>query len=81
MLTVEQTARLLAIQRKVLEGTETIEDLKEGVTLLRQDRIAASAAGTTSRSKRVEEKKVVDPAAALAELKSLGLKLSSGPVA
>lgn len=79
-MSVEATARLLAIQKKVLEGTDTLDDLQEGIGLLRQDRVAASVAGTTSRTKRIAETKVVDPAAVLADLKSIGLNLSSGPI-
>lgn len=80
-LSPEQTLRMQQIQAKVLAGTHTIDELKEGVGILRGDRVAAQASSTTARTKAAADKKVVDPTAVLAGLKALGAKLASGPVA
>lgn len=80
-LTPENTARLQAIQAKVLRGEATKDDVKEGVLIMRQDRIAAQTGSTTSRTQAAAEKKIIDPAAVLADLRALGQKLSAGPVA
>ena len=77
MLSAENTARLLALQRKVLAGEATHEELKEGIAILRQDRVAAQAASTTGRAKKAAEAKVVDPGSVLAELSALGKGLQS----
>lgn len=69
--TAEQTARLLALQRKAIDGTATLDELREGVTLLRQDRVGAQAVGTASKTKAAAAKAVVDPATFLAQLKAL----------
>ena len=79
-LTPENTARLQQLQQKVLAGTHTLDELKEGVAILRSDRIAAQAASTTSRTKAAAAKVVIDPVSVLAGLKALGQKLASGPV-
>lgn len=80
-LTAEQTMRLQAIQAKVLANTHTREELKEGIQILRGDRIAAQFASTASKTKAAADKKVINPANLLADLKALGEKLKSGPVA
>lgn len=79
--TVEQTARLEAIRAKSLAGTATMDELKEGVTILRADRVAASHASTKSKTAKAEAAAPVDAGAILANLKAIGAKLSSGPVA
>lgn len=66
--TPEQTARLLAIQRKVLEGTDTPEDIKEGIIILRQDRVGAQHASTKARGTAATARAVVDPTKLLADL-------------
>ena len=80
-LSVEDTAFLQLARRKALEGTATLEELKRGTAILRQDRVAAQTASTTSRTKAAAARVEVDPAKALAELRALGQKLASGPVA
>jgi hypothetical protein len=77
----ETTARLEAIRAKVLAGTDTREDLAEGLRILREDRVGAQIASTSSRSKKAADAAPVDAAAALAGLRALGTKLMSGPVA
>jgi len=80
-LTPENTARLQAIQAKVIAGEASLDDLKEGVQIMRQDRIAAQHSSTASKTKTAAEKKVIDPTAVLNDLRALGAKLSAGPVA
>jgi len=80
-LTPESTQRLQILQAKVIAGTHTLEELKEGITILRADRVGAQVASTKSRSAAAVSKQVVNPANLLADLKALGAKLASGPVA
>ncbi len=80
-LTPENTARLQAIQAKVLAGEASLDDLKEGVQIMRQDRIGAQHASTASKTKAAVEKKVINPTEVLANLRAIGAKLQSGPVA
>jgi hypothetical protein len=80
-LSLEATARLQAIRQAVLSGTSTREMEKEGIMILRQDRQAAQVSSTKSRTAKAEAARPVDTAAALANLKALGAKLMSGPVA
>lgn len=80
-LTPENTARLQALQAKVLQGTATLDEVKEGVKILRQDRIAAQSSSTASRTKAGAERKVIDPSAILADLMKAKQNLTSGPVA
>jgi hypothetical protein len=80
-LTAEQTQRIQILQAKVLAGTHTKDDLKEGIAILRQDRVGAQIASTKAKTANAEAKKVVNPATLLADLKALGAKLQSGPVA
>lgn len=80
-LSAENTARLQAIRGKVLAGTDTLEDVQEGIRILRADRVTAQSVSSTSRTKKAEAAAVVDPASVLAGLRALGTKLSSGPVA
>lgn len=80
-LSHENTLRLQQLQAKVIAGTHTLEELRDGVSILRADRVAAQVASTTSRTKAAAEKKVVNPTDVLAGLKALGDKLKSGPVA
>lgn len=80
-LSPEQTARYAQIRAAVLADTATTEDLKEGIRILRGDRVAAQHASTASRAKKAASAVEVDPQAALAGLMALGKKLQSGPVA
>lgn len=80
-LTPENTARLQAIQAKVLAGGASLDDLKEGIQIMRQDRVAAQHSSTASKTKAAAEKKIIDPTEVLANLKALGQKLQAGPVA
>lgn len=80
-LSAENSARLQALRAKSIAGTATIEELKEGVTILRADRVSAQIASTTSKAKKAADAAPVDTGAVLANLKALGAKLMSGPVA
>lgn len=80
-LSIEQTQQIQSIQAKVLTGTNTLEELKEAVRIMRQDRVAAQSSSTASRTKTAAAKVVVNPADLLANLKLLGKSLASGPVA
>lgn len=80
-LSAENTARLQALRTKSIVGTATLEELKEGVAILRQDRVSAQIASTTSKAKKAADSAPVDTGAVLANLKALGVKLTSGPVA
>ena len=81
MLTPENPARLQALRQKQLANTITKDELKEGLAILRQDRVAAQASSTASKTKAAAERVVVDPTAVLANLKAIGQKLASGPAA
>lgn len=80
-LSAENTLSLQQLQAKVLAGQYTKEELRAGIAILRQDRVGAQIASTASRTATAAAKKTVDPTAVLANLKMLGAKLSSGPVA
>lgn len=67
----ENTARLLALQRKAIENTATMDELREGIQLLRQDRVAAQASSTASKTAKAAAKVVVDPQTFLNQLKAL----------
>lgn len=70
-MTAEQTARLLDLQRKAIAGTATLDELKEGVQILRADRVGAQAASTASRTTKAAAKAVIDPQTFLNQLKAL----------
>jgi hypothetical protein len=80
-MTPENTARLQAIRQKSLTGTATIEELREGVRILCDDRVSASRASTTSRTAKAAAAAPVDTGSVLANLRAMGQKLASGPVA
>lgn len=80
MISTADTVILQQLQAKVLANTHTLEELREGVRILRADRVGAQATSTTSRGKAAADKKVIDPTAVLAGLKALGAKLQTGPV-
>lgn len=77
----ETTARLEAIRAKVLAGTDTREDLAEGLRILREDRVGAQHASTNSKTRKADAAAPVNVANALADLKAIGAKLMSEPVA
>jgi hypothetical protein len=79
-LSVENTARLQAFQAKSLQGTLTIDEQREAIAIIRQDRMAAQTSSTTSRTAKAEAAKPIDAGALLSKLKLLGAKLATGPV-
>jgi hypothetical protein len=50
----EVTARLAQIKQKSVDGTATLEDYKEAVTLMRGDRQGAAMASETSRRSKAK---------------------------
>lgn len=77
-LTVEQTMRLqtlrLAVNDPTIPPEKKREMAKEGILILRQDRVAAQAASTTSRTAKAP----INTAAALDGLKALAAKMNAG---
>ncbi len=80
-LSPENSARLMALRQKAIAGTATLEELKDGISILRGDRVAAQHASTTSRTSKAAAAAPVDTGSILADLASIKTKLSSGPVA
>lgn len=79
--TVEETARLNALQQKAARKEASLEELREAFRLLRQGRAAAQASSTSSRTKAAAARAPVDGTSALAGLKALAATLKTGPVA
>lgn len=73
-LTAEQTARLLTLRQRAIAGNATLDELREGFTLLRQGRLGASIGATAARTAKAAAKAPVDTAAVLANLKALSAK-------
>lgn len=69
-MSIEAQERLRAIRLKVQSRTHTIDDMREAVILIRQDRKAAAEVSTKSREKKVGKPKI-DSDAMLAELEGL----------
>jgi len=53
-MTPETIAKIAAWRQAAIEGTLTIEQMKEAVAVLRQDRVGASIASDKSRSKKAK---------------------------
>lgn len=51
-LSPEMTQKIAELRQKAREGTITLEETKEALSLLRADRTNAQATSTTSRSKK-----------------------------
>lgn len=76
-LTAEQTARLTWLQGQIIHNKELTEDerksyCREGVQIMKGDRIAAQVASTTSRTTAAKKRAPIDVGAALANLRNLG---------
>jgi hypothetical protein len=52
MISSEVTQRLAELRHKQLSGTITLEELREGVALMRNNRMSAAAASSGSASKK-----------------------------
>lgn len=48
----EQQARIQALRAKAREGTLTLEESREAIILLREDRVAASATSAASKARK-----------------------------
>lgn len=68
-MTPETQAKISIYREKAAEGTLTLEEMKEAIKILREDRLAAHNASDASRAKRA--KKEIRSADDL--LKDLGL--------
>lgn len=86
-LTVEQSARLTQIRGLILGlgGQPLTEEQRkalvaEGVTIMRQDRKAAQASSTTSRTKAADARTPVDTGSILASLKAKGAALQGAVI-
>jgi len=60
MYSVETQQKLLMWREKVRSGTLSIEEQREAIQALRQDRMRAAATSTKARTTKAKEKKVVD---------------------
>lgn len=67
---LELSAKIQEWRAKALAGTLTPEESREAINVLRQGRVAAQAASTTSRTKTAAAKAPVDTSALLANLKA-----------
>jgi len=67
--TLEQTRRLAEIRDRSIKGIVTLEELKEGFQIMRQDRVAASTGSTASRAKKAADKAPINTAALLDQLR------------
>jgi hypothetical protein len=70
----ELLMRMANLRQKARAGTMTIDEVREGVRLLREDRVGASAASTKARVTKSKAAAVIDSDALLKELEGdLGL--------
>lgn len=51
-VSLETQQRVAELRQKAREGTMTLEDTKEAIAFLRQERLAMPAASTKSRAKK-----------------------------
>ena len=68
-LTLEQSQRVQAIRAKVIAGTHTLDELKEGMSILRADRAVAAAGAAKSRATKAAAAAPVNTSELLANLK------------
>lgn len=71
----EDSARIELLRRKAIDGTITIEEQREAITMLRQGRVGAQIGSTTSRTKKAEAKAPVDTGALLRGLMGAGTQV------
>lgn len=67
-ISLEMTQKITEWRRKALAGELTKEECMEAIRALRSDRVAASHASTTSRTKKADSRAPVDTSALLAGL-------------
>lgn len=53
-MTPEMMLKIAAIREKVKDGTATLEDMKEGIRLVREDRTGALTASAASKKKAIK---------------------------
>ena len=62
------TSQIQLWRQKCLDNTITEDEMKEAIAAIRKERVKASEKSETSRTKRVEAKKVIDSDDLLSEL-------------
>jgi hypothetical protein len=65
-MTPEQQGRIQVLRAKSREGTLTLEEMREAIIIMRQDRVSASQ--TSARSKATKSKTAVNSDDLLSEL-------------
>lgn len=70
MYSPQDSARIQQLRMKALQGTMTLEEVKEGITLLRQGRVQAAETSAKSKS-RTASKAPVNSDDLLSELGGL----------
>ena len=68
----ELTSKIAIWRAKAVNNTLSLEDMKEAITALRQDRVGASIASDSSRRKKAKAE-IPDANDLLAEMGGLGL--------
>lgn len=71
MYSPQDSARIQQLRLKALQGTMTLEEVKEGIALLRQGRVQAAETSAKSKSRSAASKAPVDSDALLGELGGL----------
>lgn len=67
-MTPELTARIISLRQRAAEGTLTIEEMREAITLLRESRLSAAS---QPRRPKATTAAPIDTAALMDELDSL----------
>lgn len=65
---LETSAKIQMWRQKAAAGTLTLEEQKEIIETLRQDRVGASISSTKSRTAKADAKKPIDTGALLGDL-------------
>lgn len=78
-LTAEQTARLQELRRKCLSDPHMpIAELKEGLAIIRQDRMGSQIASSASKKAKVEKVAAANAPSLLDQLKARAAQLQAG---
>lgn len=75
--TLEQTQFLNSVRQKARSDAASLDELREALRIMRQDRVAASTGSTASRTKKAAAAAPVNTDAVLDKLKALGAGLKS----
>lgn len=71
MYSPQESARIQQLRAKALRNELTLEEVREGLEMLRQGRVAAADASAKSKTKKAASKAPVDSDQLLGELGSL----------